>query len=455
MVTVGQLSAAVRSRSQSAIEVTQAALAAAEADQLNAFTDVHHTEALERARRIDQQVGDGTALGPLAGVPIAVKDLIHHAGHVTTAGSSFYRHTAERSAPVLERMESAGAIVIGRTGLHEFAYGFNSENDWFGPVRNPYDPSLSPGGSSGGSGAAVGSGIVPLAIGTDTGGSVRVPAALCGAVGLKVTHGRIPISGVVPLAESLDTVGPIASSVDGAQLAFEVMAGDDPQDPWSAAVEDSPEDIALAGLRVGLPTQWLDEAPATREARDAFQQALDRLSDLDADIGELAAPTLAPDRLGWTLSAAEAAAYHRSWFTDPDKRYGPEIGARLAAAMEVTLDELIDARRWQAGLVGAARRVFRSVDVLATPTVGHPRKVIGRDTIDVNGVAQNHRHVLAYFTATVNQMWCPALTVPLRDSGAPPHSIQFIGPWWSERRLLALGRHLEATDLIGYERPSP
>ncbi len=120
--------------------------------------------------------------------------------------------------------------------------------------------------------------------------------------------------------------------------------------------------------------------------------------------------------------------------------------------MEVTLDELIDARRWQASLVGAARRAFQTVHVLATPTVGHPRKVIGQETIDVDGAAQHYRHVLAYFTATVNQMWCPALALPLRASGAPPHSIQLIGPWWSERTLLALGARLEATELVGFER---
>lgn len=452
-MSVGRLAAAIRSQSQSVVEITHAALAAAEADELNAFTEIHRTGALERARSLDQRVRAGDTLGPLAGVPIALKDLIHHAGHVTTAGSSFYRHTADRSAPVVERLEAAGAIVIGRTGLHEFAYGFNSENDWFGPVRNPWDPNLSPGGSSGGSGAAVGAGIVPLAIGTDTGGSVRVPAALCGAIGLKVTHGRVPIAGVVPLAESLDTVGPLASSVEGAQLAFDVMSGDEPEDPWSMDVEDSSEDALPTGLRVGVPARWLADAPATRETRGAYRLALDRLSDLGNEIVELSAPTLAPDPMGWTLSAAEAAAYHRTWFADPDKRYGPEVEERLAASMEVTLDELIDARRWQASLVGAARRAFRSVDVLATPTVGHTRKVIGEESIDVDGVERHHRHVLAYFTATVNQMWCPAIALPLLAGGAPPQSIQFIGPWWSERMLLAFGRRLEEAGLIGFVQP--
>ncbi len=454
MNTVAAIAASVQSGERSAVDVVEDSLAAAEADTLNAFTTVQRAGALERAREIDARIRAGDAPGPLTGVPVAVKDLIHHAGQVTTAGSSFYRHHAEHSAPVLDRLEAAGAVIVGRTGLHEFAYGFNSENEWFGPVHNPWDPALSPGGSSGGSGAAVGAGIVPAALGTDTGGSVRVPAALCGAVGLKVTHGRVPISGVFPLAESLDTVGPIAATVDDARRVYEVIEGDDPADPWSVAGaghEGSP--MPLASLRIGIPQEWLAAAPTTSETATAFRTALDRISDLGAQVIELSSPTLAPSQLGWSLSAAEAAALHRDWFADPDKRYGQEIESRLAAAMEVSLDEFLDARRWQASLVGAARRAFQTVHVLATPTVGHPRKTIGVDTITVGDKEVHHRQVLASFTATVNQMWCPAIALPLIGTGTPPHSLHLIGPWWSEAMLLDVGSRLESAGIVGFQRP--
>jgi len=216
-----------------AVEAVEAHLAAIEsAAELNAFTLVDSERALQRAADLDAMQAAGENPGPLAGVPVAIKDLIDHSGRLNTCGSSFYRETPGRSATIVERIEAAGGIVIGRTGLHEFAFGFSSENPWFGPVRNPWDPGTSPGGSSGGSGVAVSARLVPLAVGTDTGGSVRAPAALCGIVGLKVTHGRVPLTGVFPLAASLDTVGPMARTVADAALLYRVMAGDDPTDPW-------------------------------------------------------------------------------------------------------------------------------------------------------------------------------------------------------------------------------
>ena len=178
---------------------------------LNSATLIDANRALQRAAAIDELVVTGNEPGPLAGVPVVLKDIIDQAGRPTTCGSGFYSVVPEQAAVVVERLEAAGAVIVARTGLHEFAYGFSSENHWFGPVRNPWDPTTSPGGSSGGSATAVAAGLAPIGIGTDTGGSVRVPAALTGTMGLKVTQGRIPTRGVFPLAPSLDTVGPIAS----------------------------------------------------------------------------------------------------------------------------------------------------------------------------------------------------------------------------------------------------
>ena len=229
-----RLAEAVGRGEVSATESVAAHLEAIGDDPLNAFTLVDGDRALQRAADLDASLATGADPGPLAGGPVALKDLIDHAGRPTTCGSGFYREVPDRSATVVERIEAAGGVVIGRTGLHEFAFGFSSENDWFGPVRNPWDPATSPGGSSGGSAVAVAAGCAPLAVGTDTGGSVRVPAALGGIAGLKVTHGRIPLRGVFPLAASLDTVGPLARSAADLGLLYRVMAGDDPRDPWSS-----------------------------------------------------------------------------------------------------------------------------------------------------------------------------------------------------------------------------
>ena len=269
-MTVDEIAARVHAGASARGEIDQA-LERVATDRFNAFiaTDA---DALNRADAIDAAVAAGSDPGPLAGVPIALKDIIDHQGRTTTAGSSFYRNHAQRSAPVVSRLEAAGAVIIGRTGLHEFAYGFSSENDWFGPVRNPWDPTTSPGGSSGGSAVAVAAGIVPVAIGTDTGGSVRVPAALCGCMGLKVTHGRVPLTGVFPLAASLDTVGPMATTVADLAAVYAVIAGDDPDDPWSSprpvAIPSGP--ATLSGLRVGVPHPWVDRPLSSRIAADSI-----------------------------------------------------------------------------------------------------------------------------------------------------------------------------------------
>ncbi len=420
--------------------------AQASQDRLNAFTSIESADSLPTE----------LPRGPLAGVPIALKDLIDHAGRITTCGSSFYRHHATESAPVVDRLEAAGATVIGRTGLHEFAFGFSSENPWFGPVKNPWNEQWSPGGSSGGSAAAVAAGIVPVALGTDTGGSVRVPAALCGIVGLKVTHGRIPLRGVFPLVESLDTVGPLARTVDHAALAYRVMAGHDPHDPWSVpAADTTPRPVShLRGLRIGVPQPWVAEAPMTLDVHAAFTHCLRQLEDLGASVREIDVPLLLPPGSAGAIIGGEAGPLHRAWFGDPDKRYGEDVEERLADAMAVTVDDYVAARRWQAALRHQVDAVWDTVDVLVTPTTAARHKIIGADTVDVDGSRVHYRTVLAWFTALVNQTGLPALAIPLVQPGEPPPSLQLIGPRWSEDRLLEIGRRLERLGVAGFRDPS-
>ncbi len=436
--------------------LVSASLEAAEKSQqrINAFTSIDSDLAIERAQDIDRRAAAGEMLGSLAGVPIALKDLIDHEGRVTTCGSSFYRYQPTESATVVERLEAGGAVIIGRTGLHEFAYGFSSENDWFGAVRNPYDFDLSPGGSSGGSAAAVAAGIVPAAIGTDTGGSVRVPAALCGSVGLKVTHGCIPLRGVFPLAESLDTVGPITRTVGDARLLFEVMQGLDGRDPWSrTAPRQGVAFSGVAGLKIGIPAEWLEAAPVANSVLQDLEDAALALGELGADVSRLSLPDLVPDPRLTVLAAGEAANVHRKWFPQLDKRYGREVEERLAIAMDVSLEEYLDARRWQAGLAGVIHRAFESVEVLLTPAVGNPRKVIGQADIDIDGTPTGYRQVLSVFTGLVNATGCPAITLPLNQPGTPPPAIQFIAPRWGEPALFGVGEALEAAEVVAHRTP--
>jgi len=448
----------VRSGTTSSSEIVAAYLERARShEDLNAYTDLHWEEALARAAEIDEQVAAGRDPGPLAGAALALKDLIDHRGHVTTAGSAFYRHAATRSAPVVSRLEDAGAIVLGRTGLHEFAFGFSSENEWFHPVHNPWDQNTSPGGSSGGSAAAVAAGLASASIGTDTGGSVRVPAALCGIVGLKVTHGRVPLTGILPLAASLDTVGPMARSTEDAALMYLSMAGFEAEDPWSVPVPVETPDLerdALEGLVVGVPSRWLAQAPITEQVRSAFEWALARMSELGARLDSLDEEGLDQPGMAFELLSGEVASVHRRWWNDPDAVYGHEVRARLEPAFDVTLDQYIEAQRWRSGLRNSIRRVFDRVDVLATPTVPAMRKELGVDTIAIEGEPSNYRFVLSWFSYLVNHFGTPALALPLMLDGEPAPSLQVIGPWWSEHRLLEIGHSLERSEVCGY-RPPP
>jgi len=455
--SAAEIAAAVRDGRRSTVDVVDAAVARALASQseINAFTFIDVDGARRRAEQIDRLLADGVDVGPLAGVPVAVKDLIDQAGVPNTKGGSFPPTVPARSAPVVERLEAAGAVIIGRTGLHEFAFGYTSENEWFGPVRNPWDPALSPGGSSGGSGAAVAAGVVPVAIGTDTGGSVRVPAALCGVVGLKVSHGRVPLRGVYPLAASLDTVGPLTRTVEDAATVFRVIAGDDPEDPWSTPrpVEPPAGPVPLGGLRVGVPMAWMD-VPTAAAVTTAFDRALEALAGAGAVVSRLAAPELALDDAARTGAFVEVASVHRDRYLADPGRYGAAVASRIAEAIVTPADALVGAIRWRAGARHALERIFAHVDVLVTPTVGATRKLIGVDDIDVDGVAVFHRTVLASYAAPINGVGLPALALPLPgDADVPPASLQLIGPMLAETRVLQVAAAMERAGIVVVGEP--
>lgn len=416
----------------------------------------HH---LKAAERLDRRFNAFTALdaaprmpegrpgGALAGAPIAVKDLFDQAGRITTAGSAFYRRRAQSSAAAVQRLEAAGAVVMGRTNLHEFAFGFSSENPWFGAVRNPWDAALSAGGSSGGSAAAVAGLAAPAALGTDTGGSVRVPAALCGIIGLKTTNGRIPLDGVFPLAPTLDTVGPMTRSVEDARLLYRAMASPDPPGRPPSA-EAGP----LSKLRAAVPMSWLEKVPADRGALRHFSRFCDELADLGAAVERVNAPELAPDRNIFTIVGAETAPVHRKWL-EQDMPYGGDVALRLRAAVRVTPDQHRAAAARRKKMQELARGLFEDYHLLLTPTVGCPRKIIGLDDMDIDGRPVFYREALSGFTALVNHLGCPALALPLDKPGLPPPSVQLIAPWWEEELLLSVGARLEQAGIAAVRNP--
>jgi aspartyl-tRNA(Asn)/glutamyl-tRNA(Gln) amidotransferase subunit A len=447
----------VSRRELSATDVVTERLKQAQSSQptLNAFTMIDHDGALAAAAALDERIADGEDVGPLAGVPIAIKDLIDHAGRPTTAGSSMPVPNAETSATVVKRLEASGAIIIGRTGLHEYAFGFSSENHWFGPVRNPWDTTLSPGGSSGGSGAAVAAGIVPAALGTDTGGSVRVPAALCGVVGLKVTHGRVPLTGVFPLAPSLDTVGPLAGSVADAALVYLAMAGHDSSDPWSSprpvVGPGAPTD--LRHLILGIPHPWVD-LPQTDLVADSFAAAIRALRTAGATLVDLDLPDLVPAKeLEYSVYPEVAVVHQDRWHRHPES-YGPDVSRRLGEVFDIDPLDYVRAQEWRARLRHRAEAALVECDFLITPAVAAAAKPIGKEMIQVGGKSVSYRPALSRYSALVNHIGLPAITIPLDMDSIPPPSLQIIGHAWEEHRLLEMGAALERCGLSRRRRPA-
>ena len=440
--TALELARRVQAGDATAEEVVAEALDAVHADATNAFTSVDE-EALDRARWIDDRLARGERIGPLTGVPLAVKDLIDHEGRTTTAGSGFYRHTAAATAPALARLERAGAVVVGRTGLHEFAFGFSSENPWFGPILNPWDSALSPGGSSGGSAAAVATGVVPIALGTDTGGSVRVPAAMCSIAGLKVTHGRIPLTGVFPLVPSLDTVGPLGTSIDDLAAATVAMAGPDKSDPSSRDLPwDTLSPTSLEGVELVVPRRWVDTAPLSPVVGAAFEQFLAESQAAGMVVRRPEEPDLVPDPHIAAVIGPEVAQVHRAWRI-AGEAYGDDVGARIDEALVVTDERAEAARRWRRRVTDHLSRLTRAGAVVVTPTVPDLDKTIGVDAIG----SHHYRTVVSWFSSLVNQTGAPALSLPLPGTGRTP-SVQLVGAAAGEPWLLAIGRLLAHSGVV-------
>lgn len=455
-VSASDIAAQVRTGRISALEVVDRALAAAEASHgdLNAFTLIDTSGARHRAEAIDHLVASGRDPGPLAGVPIAIKDIIDDAGMPTTSGGSFPVQFAARSAPVVRRLGAAGAIIIGRTGLHEWAFGFTSENPWFGPVRNPWNTDESPGGSSGGSGAAVAARIVPVALGTDTGGSVRVPAALCGVLGLKVTHGRVPLTGVQPLVASLDTVGPLARTVADLTTTYLAIAGDDPADLWSQPIPIDPATRTdLQRTRIAVVAEWMDGA-MTDDVRAGFDRFIELASGAGVEIVEVSEPSLRPSPALGAAIGPEILDVHDARYRAKPERYGRDVAARIEAARESTGHDIIAAEAWgSAARATMSRLRQRGVDAVVTPTVGALHKTIGRDDVLVGDQPIFHRTVLSSFTAPINRMRVPALAAPVSGTGAPGVSVQLVGAMWSEGDLLGLAAAFEREHVIEVGTP--
>jgi len=445
VTTIPELAQRLRRREVSAVEITQECLERIERlnPALNAFITVMADSALAEARTAEAEILRGEWRGPLHGVPVALKDLIDTAGVRTTAGSALYKdRVPNQDAEVVRRLRQAGAVIVGKNNLHEFAYGGSSLVSYIGDVHNPWDVGRIAGGSSGGSAAAVVAGLAYAAIGTDTAGSIREPAALCGCVGLKPTYGRVSSRGVIPLSWSLDHLGPLAATVEDAAIVLQAIAGYDAADITSADVPVADHISALResskALRVGVPRGYFFD-DLDPEVASAMEHALGGISTLVAEVKEvrLDVPT---DR---TLQAAESYAYHAENVAKTPELYQAETVRRILSGNKVSAAEYIQRRRELEEARRGIGQIFADVDLLVTPTMPMPAPAIADLKADPAALRPAELKLLRN-TRPFNVWGLPAISVPcgFTQSGLPI-GLQIAGPHWREDLVLRMAHAYE------------
>ena len=457
---------AVRLGNRRAVDVVSGALDRAHAAQdLGAFTHLQKDEALARAAQIDQDVAAGKDPGRLAGVPIAIKDNISQAGQPLGCASQMLSgYIASRTATALERLQAEGAVVIGRTNMDEFGMGSSGENSAVGSTLNPRDRTCVPGGSSSGSAAAVAAGIVPIALGSDTGGSVRQPASFCGVVGLKPTYGRVSRSGLVAFGSSLDQIGPITRSVRDAAVVTRIMSGLDPLDSSTidASMPMLPDDRtgAVDGLTIGLPAQcWENQADSA--VMETVRSALAQLEDRGATIKEIDLPILSAAIPTYYLLTSAEAASNLSRFdgirfgprakTDDlidtyirtrSEHFGPEVQRRILLGTFALAEGYSEALYVRANAVRSKMRseinhALCTVDALAMPTAPTTAFRLGEKTAD-----PLQMYLSDIYTTPPSLTGHPALSVPAGEVDGLPVGLQFVGRTGDEAGILKLGMSL-------------
>jgi AtzE family amidohydrolase len=454
------LAADIRARRRSALDVTEMALARISAVDrvVNSFTDVLAARARAEAARVDATIAAGADAGPLGGVPFAVKNLFDVAGLPTLAGSSLFRERppAARDAAAVRALTRTGAVLVGTLNMDEFAYGFTTENTHYGPTRNPHDPARVAGGSSGGSGAAVAAGLVPLALGSDTNGSIRVPASLCGVFGLKPTYGRVSRAGAVLFAASFDHVGPLARSVRDLATALDAMQGPDPDDPVCSerpARPTLPEiGRGLGDLRIAVADGYF--------ASGADPEALEATAQVAGALGVTRRVTIPePHRAqaaALVITAAEGAQQHLELLRTRAAEFDPKTRDRFLAGALMPAGLVLRAQRFRAWYRERVRELFHSVDVVLAPTTPCVAPLIGKtDHATIAGVEVFVRAQLGAFTQPLSFIGLPVISVPVVRRGRLPLGVQLVGAPWSESMLVRVAAALEAAGAVAAPVATP
>lgn len=420
--TIAELARALRAQDISAEAATAACLdrIAERNPAINAYITVLADQALAQAKQADAELARGHDRGPLHGVPLSLKDIIDLRGVATTAASKVREgHVAADDSPVSARLRDAGAVFIGKTNLHEFAFGTTNEDSAFGAARHPLDPNRSPGGSSGGSAASVLDGMAYASIGTDTGGSIRIPSAACGLVGLKPSLGEIPVDGVVPLSLTMDHVGPLCRSVEDAGLIVDVLRGG----PAGQRPRRQVSGLRLGVLR-GYFTSLLD--PQVAGAFDATCAALTKAGASLEDVTIAHTGDIAPIYLHIVL--AEAAAFHAKTLDSHADQYTPNVRIRLEMGRYILAEDYVRALRGRELLIAEVDAAMRGRDALLLPSLGVPAVRLGAATVKIGGIEEPVRNITLRLTQLFNVTGHPAITIPCaRTTDGLPIGVQLVG----------------------------
>jgi aspartyl-tRNA(Asn)/glutamyl-tRNA(Gln) amidotransferase subunit A len=453
-LTIAKLAPLLRRRKVSPVELTEYFLGRIARFQpsLNAFITLTAELARKQARQAEKEILKGRYRGPLHGLPISLKDLFWTAGVRTTAGSKILRRFAPReNAIVVNRLLTAGSILLGKTNLHEFAFGVTSVNPHYGPVHNPWDLRRISGGSSGGSAAAVSAGLCVASLGTDTGGSIRIPSAACGVVGLKPTRGLVPLQGVIPLAFSLDHVGPICRCVEDAALILEMIAGHDPLQSdhfHRRLVFSRPLRRGVRGIRVGIPKQYFFDR-LQGDIRHSVLAACSTLEKLGARLQEVELRGMRQaGELAATITVGEALAFHWKWLQTRAKDYGADLRERMKLNHGQRTVEYLQAQQRRRAYRERFLQAFESVDVLAAPTLPVVTPLIGQKEIHFGRTREDVRGALLRLTRPGNLTGLPAISLPCGFSQENlPIGLQLFGRLFDEATLLRVA--------CAYEQATP
>ncbi|WP_433497981.1 amidase [Sphaerimonospora sp. CA-214678] len=402
--------------------------------QVGAFISIDGENARRAAQKADIQRATGNAVPPLHGIPIAIKDNMDVAGRTTTMGAHrAFHHLATEDAVAVASLRRAGAIVLGKTNLHEFAWGATTENEVFGITRNPWDPTRNAHGSSGGSAVAVSAGMVPLAIGTDTGGSIRNPAAVTGITGLRPTHGLIDLSGTFPVAWTMDTVGPLARTAEDCDLALTIMA----RDPVPAPTPRP------GGWRIGYDPR-LCAAGVEADVRRRCEQALDDMSAQGITVVEMDLGDLNGHYEAWLITqTVESAVVHREWMQLHASKYSTDVWAQLRAGACARADDYLVAQQHRHVLRHRALAHLAGVDALAMPSAARTAAPVGRDSSDLARTRFALTRDPAVFTSLASSLGFPAVSLPCGFVDGLPIGLQLVGAPFTDRILLGIGMHYQ------------